>query len=108
MRPEKAHTLVRKAIQCYLKNSCSAKIYSVDTLRAIQTLDKVLRRDWKTSEGDWGPYDERCPKELIGYSKESDDVGCSRNLYEMMYISDRFMAPHRINWLLCGVTEKLF
>lgn len=103
MRPEKASRLVNNAIQGFLKHGSPERLYN--NLAALKRLDKKLRADDRRINLKYGidtVYDDRCPYELIGYSSEES----IRN--NMMYISDRFMAPHRMNWLIAGVENREF
>lgn len=98
MRPEKARRVVQNAIQFFLKTKGDAtKLYEAE--KALTILEKTLRKEYL--EGGWG-YDEH------QYPSIKKDYGKRYNKEEMFYISDRFMAPHRLDWLLVGVRGKLF
>jgi hypothetical protein len=97
MRPEKAKYVVQRGIDLYVKEGSNALLYTKECERAIEVLDKKKRA--KYARDGWD-YDNRDPRTLTNY--ETGAYG------EMFYISDRFMAPHRLNFLLLGIKEKLF
>jgi hypothetical protein len=97
MRPQKAKQILSNAIQFYLRNDLSTtRLYQKETLVAVHKLDQQLRKEF--SDGGWD-YDNRCPKDLFNYADPEN---------EFIYLSDRFMAPHRLNFLLVGIKEQLF
>lgn len=96
MRPEKAKYLVSKAIEHYYRTGDPFKLY--DAKKAIIKLNEYCRKEWDADK--YGPYE---------YLNITDkDFSPDAVLNTVHYISDRFMAPHRIQWLLMGVNDNKF
>jgi len=96
MRPEKAYRIVSVAIEAYLEGNKNLLYNSLPALEKLMQKDKL---SWKTHE--WGEYDTRDPYELMGYHPDFIMV-------DMDYISGKFRAAHRLNWLIAGVKDNRF
>ena len=95
MRPEKAKRTIRRTIERYLNDEPTA-MYIPDMLRAVYTLQSkqaIWHQEHDFAIGDYLPKIDKDYKDIEE---------------EMMYISDRFNAPHILAWLAVGIEEGLF
>ncbi len=100
MRPETAHNNVRKCICRYIDSGYTLEY--IDCKIFLRFVYKLIEKDKVEFEtGGWA-WDNRHPLDI-----DPDAYGDSLES-EMMYISDRFRAPHRLNWLAYGLENNLF
>tara|TARA_R110000851_G_scaffold271748_2_gene424401 strand:- start:503 stop:808 length:306 start_codon:yes stop_codon:yes gene_type:complete len=101
MRPQKADRIVRKCIENYIASGFTLKFINEKLfLSAVKRCGIQLRKEF--SEIGIG-YDNRHPLDV--------DIDCYTPEYidaEICHISDRFRAPHRLNWLEFGLDNNKF
>lgn len=95
MRPEKAWRVIEKSIKKAIKGDVST-LYTKETWLALNKLLSRLKVELADS------FDEHYDH----YKPESKEY--VETLNELVYISDRFNAPHRVKWLMFGIENKLF
>ena len=101
MRPEKASNIINNAIQLYLKGDKTA-MYKRDTLQA---LNKMFMKQVIWHENHGYNFEEMYNTDVdIDNEYDTEDYINGH----MMYISDRWNAPQRLQWLITGIQEKKF
>lgn len=90
MRPEKAKRIVAYKINRCLYNGMPI---GRETLPALDKLLKKLQRYYNRNDCQWSDYH-------LGIT---DDY-----FFELMYISDRFNAPHRLLWMKAMIENNKF
>jgi hypothetical protein len=95
MRPQKAWRVVEASIKNAIKGDVTT-LYTKQTWLALNKLLDKLKVELADSFGEHYNH----------YNPESKEYIEARN--ELVYISDRFNAPHRVKWLMFGIENKLF
>jgi len=98
MRPEKARRVINHTIARYLDDEPTA-IYIPDMLKALKKMycKQII---WHKNRG----YDFSSMYDYIP-NAEKDYQSVKR---ELEYISDRWDAPHRLQWMITGIEEHKF
>ncbi len=101
MRPETAHNNVRKNIRKYIDAGYTLKY--IDCKMFLRSVHKLIQKDKIEFEADGWAWDNRHPLDISPNAYQYEYIKG-----EMSHISDRFRAPHRLNWLAYGLENNLF